>query len=310
MKHIFHQLIFLFMAVSIPLPAFADPGLLLVAHGSSNPEWNKPVLELGIRIATEVARRGKFKAVQTALMEEAQPDIPKAVAQLEAAGCDRIIAVPLFIAPTSHTHFDVPAALGVYSSPKTTMALKQEGTEPARSRVPITLTQTVSEDDIILRYVVQEVLKLSKSPREEAFILLAHGDPDHNLLIDRLMRRIATNCSGETGIGYGDWAYIGVGQEFRHNGVPVIETALQYRKRVLVVGLYLSSSADRIYQRQIAPKSGKDAVSNLFTGKDVVFSEATIIQHPEFINWVLDSAYAALSPIVAERTVSIEGVVQ
>ncbi len=308
MKNIFLQLMFLFMVASVPSLAFADPGLLLVAHGSSNPEWNKPVLELGKRISTEVAKRGKFKAVQTALMEGAQPDIPTAVTQLEAAGCDHIIAVPLFIAPTSHTHFDVPAALGVFSSPKTTTTLRQEGTAAARSRVPITLTQTVSEDDIILKYVVQEVQKLSKSPREEALVLLAHGDPDHNLLVDRLMRRITTYCSGETGIGYGDWAYIGVGQEFRHNGVPVIKTALQYRKRVLVVGLYLSISAGRIYQRQIAAKSNKKAVPALFAGEDVVFSEATIIQHPEFINWVLDSAYAAISPVVAEQPVAIEGV--
>jgi sirohydrochlorin ferrochelatase len=82
------------LLVAISSSACADPGLLLVAHGSPSPEWNRPVLDLGTRVAEEVAKRGGFKAVRTALLEAAQPDVPTAVAELESAGCDRIIAVP------------------------------------------------------------------------------------------------------------------------------------------------------------------------------------------------------------------------
>ena len=118
--------------------AIADPGLLLIAHGSPNAEWNKPLLDFGRRAAEEAGKGGRFKAVRTAMLEAAKPDVPTAVAELEAAGCDRIVAVPLFVAASGHTHFDVPAALGLYWSETTAAALAAEGAKPARPKVPIT----------------------------------------------------------------------------------------------------------------------------------------------------------------------------
>jgi len=288
-------------------PAVAEPGLLLVAHGSPSPEWNKPVLDLGTRVAEEVQKRGGFKAVRTALLESAKPDIPTAVAELESAGCDHIIAVPLFIAPTGHTHFDVPAALGIYSSPRTSAVLAEEGATAARPKIPITLTQTLSEDEMLLAYALREVRKLSKTPKEEALIVLAHGDPEHNLLAERLMRRITTYCCGEAGIGYGDWAFIGVGQEYLAHGVPAITTALKHRKRALVVGIYLSTSVARIHQRRVSGSQHGRPDADPFTGQDVVLSEGAIIQHPDFLGWVLDAAYAATSPRTTGQPVAQDG---
>ena len=276
-------------------PAPADPGLLLVAHGSPSPEWNRPVLDFGRRVAEEVEKSGRFKAVRTAMLEAAQPDIPTAVAELESAGCDRIVAVPLFVAPTGHTHFDVPAMLGIYSSPRTAAVLSQEGAKAARPRVPIVLTQTMSEGEVLRKYALDQVRKLSKSPKDEAIVLLAHGDAEHQLLADRLMRQVATCCCGTAGIGYGDWAYIGVGQEYLTHGVAAIKTALEHKKRVLVVGLYVSSNASRIHQRCVATMRQRGSGTDLFAGSDVVMSDDAIVTQPEFLRWVLDAAHAALS---------------
>lgn len=276
--------------------AQAEPGLLLIAHGSPSPEWNKPVLDFGRRVAEEVKKNGRFKAVRTAMLESASPNVPTAVAELEAAGCDHIVAVPLFIAPTGHTHFDVPAVLGIYSSPRTTAALAHEGAAAARPKVPIVLTQTMSEGDVLRKYVVDQVRKLSRSPQEEAVVLLAHGDPEHALLAERLMRRLATSCCGATGTTYGDWAFIGVGQEYLSHGVPAIQTALEHKKRVIVVGVYLSSSASKIHQRCVAALRQRGAKTELFENDSVLLSNEGIIGHPEALGWVLNAADAALAP--------------
>jgi sirohydrochlorin ferrochelatase len=276
--------------------ASAEPGLLLIAHGAPNPQWNKPVLEFGQNVAKKVLKDGKYKAVRTALMEFAQPDIPTAVAELEAAGCDRIIAIPLFIAPTGHTHFDVPAVLGIYSSPKTTATLKAEGAKIARPKVPITLVQTLAESDVLEHYAIDEVRKHSKSPRDEAIVFLVHGDPDHELLVERMMRRVATYCCGEAGISYGDWASIGVGQEYLTNGIGAIQTALEHKKRVIVVGLYLSTTAAKIDQHgkmaaKAAKKSGDHAAATAtLPDNRVSFSQEAIISHPAMLDWVLKTA--------------------
>jgi sirohydrochlorin ferrochelatase len=278
-----------------PSNASAAPGVLLIAHGSPSPEWNRPVLGFG-KIAEEaILARGGVTAVRTALLEAAEPSIPAAVKELEAAGCDRIIAIPLFIAPSGHTHFDVPAALGIYTSPETSKALAAEGAVPAVPRVPIVLLPTLSEGDLLQQYVVDQVRKLSKSPQEEAIILLAHGDPEHELLVERLLRRIASYGCGQTGIDDADWASIGVGQEYLAQGIPVINAALERKKRVVVVGLYLSTTAAKIHARHGKAAQGHSpAITSTRTG-DVVFSEEPLIAHPGCLNWVVESVHNTLA---------------
>jgi len=271
----------------------AAPGLLLIAHGSPDPQWNAPVLDLGCRVADAVEGKGHFKAVRTALLEAAQPDIPTAVAELEAAGCDQIIAVPLFIASSGHTHFDVPAMLGLYSSSKTDRVLASEGAKAARPKVPIILTATIAEGDVLHRYAVDQVRQLSKSPKDEAIVLLAHGDPEHNLLVDRLSRSIATHCCGQTGVSDADWAYVGVGQEYRSQGIAAIQSALERKKRVLVVGLYLSTNAAKLHRRAMAHSHGASRAEDVFAKGEVVFSEGAVLEHPALFQWILDSAEAA-----------------
>jgi hypothetical protein len=239
-------------------------------------------------------KEGRFRAVRTALLESAQPDIPTAVAELEAAGCDRIVAVPLFVAPSGHTHFDVPAVLGIYSSSSTAATLAAEGAKAARPKVPLALTQTLAEGPVLSDYALEQVRKLSKSPKDEAVVLLAHGDPDHHLLIERRMRQIATRCCGEAGIGYADWAYIAVGQEYASQGIPAIRAALEHKKRVLVVGLYVSSSAQAIHRRAVATMSKREAGDDPFQGKDIVFSSEPILSQPDLLDWITKTSAAAL----------------
>ena len=282
----------------------ADPGLLLIAHGSPSRQWNEPVLELGRRVAAEAQKQGRFRAVRTAMLEAAQPDVATAVAELEREGCDRIVAVPLFIAPSGHSHFDVPAVLGIYSSPTTVAALAEEGAVAARPSVPVTLTQTLSEGRLLATYTLDEVRKLSTSPGDEALVLLAHGDSDHGPLVDRLMRQIATYCCGQAGISYGDWAYVAVGQEYLSRGVPVIQNALKHRKRVLVVGVYLSLTASRLHERRARTAQHGRAESDLLASRDVAFSETAVVDHPELVPWILDAAGAALGPVGDGRPVA------
>lgn len=298
------------MAVMSGAAAMADPGLLLVAHGAPNSGWNKPVLEFGRQVAEAVKKEGRFKAVRTAMLEFAQPDVPTAIAELEAEGCDRIVAVPLFLAPTGHTHFDVPAVLGIYRSAKTAATLAAEGAKAAVPRVPIVLTETLADGDVLSQYAADEVRKLSKSPREEAVVLLVHGDPDHALLVERIMRRVTTRCCGDAGISYGDWASVGVGQEYPSKGAAAIQTALERKKRVLVVGLYLSTTAEKIHQRGMKAVSrpahdaahgaghgmehGGSAAAS-FAEPSVTMSNRPIIDHPALLDWVLKTAGDALS---------------
>jgi len=280
--------------------AEAKPGLLIVAHGAPGKQWNAPVFEFGRKVAEEAVRGGRFRAVRTAMLEFTQPDVPGAIAQLEAQGCDRIIAVPLFIAPSGHSLFDVPAVLGIYSSPQVKALIAEEGGRVAEPRVPITLTQTLHGGDILCTFALDQLRKLSVNPAEEALVLIAHGDADHHRMIDRLMRRITTYCCGQAGIDYGDWAFVGVGQGYIEHGLTAIATASEHKKRVLVVGIYVSSSALSVHKRAMAMAKTKRSfprVSEFFEKNDVVFSTQGLVTHPDAAGWVLSAANSALEPL-------------
>jgi hypothetical protein len=279
--------------------AAADPGLLIIAHGARSESWNDPVLEFGEKVAREAIKQGRFKAVRTAMLEAAQPDVPRAVAELEAAGCDRIVAVPLLIAPSGHSHFDVPTVLGIYCSAEVNAAIEEEGGAVARPKVPIILTQTI-DAETLCAFAADQVRQLSRNADEEAVVVIAHGDADHHGLVDNLMRRITTYCCGQAGIDYGDWAFVEVGQSYIQEGIPSIVEAARHKKRVLVVGMYVSSSARTIHERAMGrTPDASSRFARFFQEHDVEFSTQGVVTHPDAVRWVLETADRALRPLSA-----------
>jgi hypothetical protein len=285
-------------------PAFAEtslaskPGLLVLAHGSPAPSWNKTVTELTKKLDALNAETKTFHAITAAMMEFAQPDAAAGIETLEAAGCDRIIVVPVFVGPTGHSHFDVPAVLGLYSSPSIRKTLEEENARIATPRVPVTITQTMNEGDLLDGYIEAETLALSQNPKEEAVLIIAHGDDDHGPMIDKIMNRLLVRACGSRGITAGQVVYCGVGQTYRQNVVPAIRELSEQKKRVLVVGVYLATSAktinDRAAAQPVDSHSHGTASANPLDGIDVRFSEKGLVDHPQTPEWILTTATEAL----------------
>lgn len=268
-----------------------EPGVLFVSHGSPSAVWNQPLLDFGEKMQGKLLQSGNYKSVSSAFLEFATPDVPSTVAKMEEEGCDRIIAVPLFIAPSGHTHFDVPAVLGLYSSPSILRVIDEEGGTVAQPKVPITLTNTCFEGDLLESYALAQVKELSTNPKEEALVILLHGDPTHEGLIERKLRKVATHCCGQTGIDYADWASIAVGQRHAENGLPAIWRALECKPRVLVIGLYVSSTAERVHERAVKHLRrglGEELEKAISEGK-VVFSNQPLISHPGLVEWAIET---------------------
>jgi hypothetical protein len=287
------------------------PGLLILAHGSPSKDRNAAVQRLAEQVQTLNETAKTFHAVAAANLELAAPDTAAGIETLEKAGCDRIVVVPVFICPSSHTHFDVPAALGLYSSPSSREAIKEGHFRSAKPKIPLTMTQTISESDLLDKYVQNEVTALSTSPKEEAVLLIAHGDEKHAGLIEPVMRRLLAKACGSKGITQGDWTFCQVGQSYNQNVVPAIQKLSTDNKRVLVIGLYLVLSAKTIHDNNTPKpephghaghnhghshehshqKHSHDAHS---ANSNVLFSERGIIDYADTPKWVLQSATDAL----------------
>ena len=302
-------------SVSAETPKVQKPGLLILNHGSPSPSWGKALKELTEKVIALNARKKTFHAVETAMMEFTQPDAAAGIEALEAAGCDRIIVVPLFIVPTSHPHFDVPAVLGLYSSPATRKSLLEEHhARIAAPRVPITLTQTMDEGELLDWYVETETRALSQNPNEEAVLLITHGDPTHGPIVDKVMNRLLVRACGSSGIASGqvaDCAIWQLGQAYRQNVIPAIEKLSEQKKRILVVNVFVATSAKSLYEQAAAlsDKSSTPSVTDThdhghdhghhdiracLEGIDVRFSEKGVIDHPKTPEWILQTASEAL----------------
>ncbi len=265
-------------------------GLLLIAHGSHSETWNNTLREIGDKVEAKLDR-SLFDGVEVAFMELSEPSIAQAVKGMERDRYARIIAVPLFMLPSAHCLFDIPAILGHYHDCRVTDNLRREGIALVDSHIPITLTSTLSASGTGMEILVDRLKALSVNPREEAIVLLVHGSDLFAPQWERFCSRFAALACARTGISYCDWAQVGVGQKFESSGIPVIHEAAANRRRVILIGGYMALSAQRILDRYVAKNAGRGHLEEI----DIVAADTAVLPDDRIVEWILQSASSALS---------------
>jgi sirohydrochlorin cobaltochelatase len=87
-------------------------GLLLFAHGARDPGWAAPFEDIARRIRS----RAPSLRVELAFLEFMSPTLAQAGRDLAAAGCERVVVVPLFLGVGGHVRKDLPALLAALAS--------------------------------------------------------------------------------------------------------------------------------------------------------------------------------------------------
>ena len=178
-------------AILIARTAFADHGILLLAHGGSA-EWNGRVTELADKL-------NAARPTEVAFGMAARAAIQGAIDRLVARGVTEIVAVPLFVSSWSSvitsTEFllglrsQAPAALVSYAkmnhapagaSPTASTgheahAPAADGTSPVRSPVPIRMTPALNDHSIVADILTSRARAISRDQAGEALIVVAHG---------------------------------------------------------------------------------------------------------------------------------------
>ena len=253
----------------------AKTALVVIAHGAPSPQWNKPVLDLERKL-NEISIKGiDYKRV--ALMEFSQPNIPSVVRDCEKEGVDTIFALPLFIAPSSHSEDDIPNLLGLKYDPNVREDLINEETEFVKSNIKFIVGPTLMSSDIIEKTMCERIKEMSVNENEEGVLILAHGDPERIGYWTSLLKRTGDYIKQHTKINYIDTELIGMGQAFASDVTPLIKKAKENKKRILVQGIYLMSSVADMAKRTGLMKDGDT---------NVVFSKYGIL--PKSENEVLD----------------------
>jgi len=268
-------------------------GLLIIAHGSPSEQWNKPVLDLEDQVKELLKTKNisDFDEVRVALMEFTEPSIATVVNDMENKGITKIFSLPLFIAPSGHSLYDIPTILGLYYDKKMTDGIKEEGIKIIDTKVKITIGPTLDYKNVMKDILLDKVKNLSDNPAEEALIILAHGDKNFMPIWEELINETGNFILGKTGIEYFDKAFVEVGQSFAIDGVSTILKASENKTKVIVVGMYLSMGVKNMAENSGIVMMGKTLESrNMLEGKNIVFDSTGLLPDKRIVEWIVDRA--------------------
>lgn len=270
----------------------AKSALVVIAHGSPMMSWRKPVLALENKVDSLVKAKkmDNISYVRVAMMEYTEPTVASVIKDCEKQGIDTVFALPLFIAPSSHSEEDLPNLLGLKFTPEVREELAEEGTTLVNSPIRIVLGPTLYSTDILEKVMLNNVKQMSLKPADEALLLVAHGDPERIGFWQMLLYRTCEYVKKNTGITYADGELIEMGTGMEKEMLPLIEKAAKEKKRVLVQGIYLTSTIAGMARRNNMEQKQADIVKRY--GTQVVYSE----------NGILPNASEAVAEWIVERT--------
>lgn len=98
-------------------------GLVLFAHGARDPRWAAPFE--AVAEALRAARPGL--AVRLAYLEFMTPTLAEAGAALAAAGCTRVVVLPMFLGAGGHVRQDLPRQLDALRAAHPALAFELAG---------------------------------------------------------------------------------------------------------------------------------------------------------------------------------------
>jgi len=221
----------------------AKKALVVIAHGSPMEQWRKPVLDLEHQLQLMMKDVKGIDYVRVAMMEFTEPTIASVVDDCEKQGVDTIFSIPLFIAPSGHSEVDIPNILGHKYDPKIIAELKEENTRFVKSHIPFIMGPTLSYDDFLEKVMLERVRAMSASPKDEAVLFICHGDRQFVGYWNQKMEQICEYVKKETDIEIADFKFVAMGYKMIRELIPALREISQQKKRVLVQGVYLTSSA-------------------------------------------------------------------
>jgi len=165
-------------------------GVLLIAHGSSNPTWQKDIEDAVRQVET------KLPIVISYLEFTEDLTIEKGIRELENRGMTTIITIPLFISSGS-THIDeIKYALGIIEETEVDTDLTK-----IETKCRLIWCDPMDDHPAILELISERISSLSTDTEREVLLLVAHGSDEvefHTIweeLLERIKRHITQRFS-------------------------------------------------------------------------------------------------------------------
>ncbi|MBE9469332.1 MAG: CbiX/SirB N-terminal domain-containing protein [Bacteroidetes bacterium] len=269
--------------------------LLIIAHGAPAIawKWNKQVLEIEQQVK-DVLKTNKiigYDEVRVALMEFTKPHIADVFHDFEKQGITDVYAIPLFIAPSGHSIFDIPTILGLSYDKKMADGLKEENIDIVDTDIKITVGPTLNYENVMKDILLDNVKELSQNPSQEALVILAHGDKNFMPIWKDITNETGNYILANTGIDYFDKGFVEIGQSFSTDGVSPILKAANEKNRVIVIGMYTSMGVKQMAENSVTVIMGHEMkTKKMFKNKNIVFAEKGLLPDKRISEWLVQRA--------------------
>lgn len=203
-------------------------GVIVIAHGSRQKEWNSLVREMveqiDMKCPVEVAFLGMVEG----------SSIVDGIQKLERQGVQRIVAVPLFISSGSTHLAEIRYALGVGPYPSIPTDLERI---PLRTSTEIVWAEPMDDHACIRALLRERVAHLSVCPAEEALLLVAHGSEEdgYQEKWEKLLQDLSSDLCRELGLRTASYS------TFHPDTIREQAHLLAKDYRLIVIPLFLSS---------------------------------------------------------------------
>lgn len=253
----------------------ADPGLLVVGHGSPWKPWNDRFLAFVKDVQAALAREGITIEVRGAFLEMAEPGVVRVAEEMHNAGCDPIIVAPAFVMPTEHDRLDLPMMLGAFFCPHRIGMLRKEGAvvKRATSRVVI-LDPMTGWQGALGEVLLDRARRLSKNPKREGLLVLVHGSKMFDSWIQHALAEHVTPALKKGGFARVEYAFVGMGgMAGAKQPIEALKKAGRGQDAVIIVAAYLGLSPRQLFGKWPSTLEG---------GAAVRVSEEALLPHPAF----------------------------
>lgn len=143
----------------------SQDGLLVIAHGARVEGWNERVIQMIEKVEWTGPKGVAFLSARTP-----EQELSNVAARLEKAGAKRIVIVPLLVSSFSDHYEEVR-----YYGRDRKDAPNHFEHEPLNTQAELLVTPAMDSDRLLGRMLADQIRPVSKDPKNESVMLVAHG---------------------------------------------------------------------------------------------------------------------------------------
>ena len=272
-------------------------GILLLAHGG-DPSWDAEVRALRAKVDAKVP-------TEVALGMADPGTLQAGLDALKARGVTEVAAVPLFVHSRSEVLDQTRYALGLADKPSEVLRLGMErmmkahaghampggahhhmfSLERVKTDLRVRLTPALDDDPLVSRILLERAKALSKDPKTETVVLVAHGPVDDAAL----PAWNATLALHAARVASGGGFRAAFGAVLRDDASPEVRaSSVGALRRLVAAG---AKSGRTIVVPVLIARGGIEGkLPKDLAGLDYAWDGATLMPHDGFDAWVLGRA--------------------